>query len=160
MTQSIYDITVKTATNEDKQLSAYKGDVLLIVNVASACGFTPQYDGLEELYKKYQDQGFRILGFPSNDFGAQEPGTIEEIKEFCKLNFGVTFELFGKVHALGEDKAAIYEYLTTHAPETGDVKWNFEKFLIGRDGTILNRFGSRVEPLSAELVDAVEGALK
>lgn len=160
MAASIYDVSVKTANGEEKTLAGYKGNVLLIVNVASKCGFTRQYEGLEALHKKYEDQGLRVLGFPSNDFGAQEPGTIEEVKEFCKINYGVTFDLFDKVHAnQGGNTHPLYQFLTENAPETGDVKWNFEKFLIGRDGTILARYGSRVEPDDAALVGAVESAL-
>lgn len=156
---ALYDIAVKTANGEDKHLGDYKGSVLLIVNVASACGYTPQYEGLEALYKKYQDQGLRILAFPSNDFGGQEPGTIEEVKQFCKVNYGVTFDLFNKVHAKGEEQHPLYAYLTQNANPTGDVAWNFEKFLISKDGEIAGRFPSKVEPLGAELVEAVEKEL-
>lgn len=158
-TMSFYDLTVNTANGEAKGLSAYKGNVLLIVNVASKCGYTPQYEGLEALYKKYEGQGFKILAFPSNDYGAQEPGSMEEIQNFCKVNYGVTFEVFEKVHAKGADQSPLYQYLTTHANPTGDVAWNFEKFLIGKDGSIAGRFPSKVAPLDAELVSAVEKEL-
>lgn len=156
---SLYEIAVKAANGEDKHLGDYKGHVLLIVNVASQCGFTPQYEGLEGLYKKYEDKGLRILAFPSNDYGAQEPGTIEEVKEFCKVNYGVTFDLFDKVHAKGDEQHPLYAYLTQNADPSGDVQWNFEKFLISKDGRIVGRFGSRVKPEDAELVDAVEKEL-
>jgi glutathione peroxidase len=156
---SIYDLTVNTAAGEAKQLSAYKGNVLLIVNVASKCGYTPQYEGLEALYKKYEGQGFKILAFPANDYGAQEPGSMEEIQNFCKVNYGVTFEIFEKVHAKGPEQSSLYQYLTTNANPTGDVAWNFEKFLIGKDGTIVDRFPSKVAPLDGELVSAVEREL-
>jgi glutathione peroxidase len=160
MTASIYDVSVKTANGETKTLAEYKGSVLLIVNVASKCGFTRQYEGLEALNKKYRDQGLRILGFPSNDFGAQEPGTIEEVKEFCKINYGVTFDLFDKVHAnQGSNTHELYQFLTHNAPEKGDVQWNFEKFLVGKDGEVIARYGSRVEPDAEQLVSAVESAL-
>jgi glutathione peroxidase len=159
MSQSFYDIAVTTAAGEEKHLGAYKGNVLLIVNVASACGFTPQYEGLEKLYQQYKDQGLRILAFPSNDYGAQEPGTMEQIQEFCKVNYGVTFDLFQKVHAKGDEQHPLYAYLTANAEPTGDVAWNFEKFLIGQDGTILGRYGSRVTPQDAELTQAIEKAL-
>ncbi|ASS76527.1 glutathione peroxidase [Tumebacillus algifaecis] len=156
---TFYDLTATTAQGESRSLADYKGDVLLIVNVASKCGFTPQYEGLEKLYQSYKDQGLRILAFPSNDYGAQEPGTIAEVQQFCSINYGVTFDLFDKVHAKGADQHPVYKYLTNHAPETGDVHWNFEKFLVGRDGQIIGRFGSRVAPLDGELTDAVEKAL-
>lgn len=156
---SIYDITVNTANGETKQLSAYEGHVLLIVNVASKCGYTPQYEGLEELYKKYEGSGFKILAFPSNDYGAQEPGSMDEIQEFCKVNYGVTFDIFEKVHAKGPEQSPLYQYLTTNANPTGDVAWNFEKFLIGKNGTIVERFPSKVAPNDAQLLSAVEQEL-
>ncbi|TCP55867.1 glutathione peroxidase [Tumebacillus sp. BK434] len=154
-----HDLTATTAQGETRSLSDYKGHVLLIVNVASKCGFTPQYEGLEQLYQSYKDQGLRILAFPSNDYGAQEPGTIEEVREFCKVNYGVTFDLFDKVHAKGADQHPVYQFLTANAPETGDVQWNFEKFLLARDGRIIGRFGSRVAPMDGELTTAIEQAL-
>lgn len=156
---ALHDIAVKTANGEETSLAAYKGNVLLIVNVASECGFTPQYEGLEALYKKYEDKGLRILAFPSNDFGGQEPGTIEEVKQFCTVNYGVTFDLFDKVHAKGGEQHPLYAYLTQNADPSGDVQWNFEKFLISKDGQIAARFGSRVKPEDAELVEAVEKEL-
>ncbi len=160
MAGSIHDIEVTAANGEKKRLDAYKGDVLLIVNVASRCGFTPQYEGLEALYRKYKDRGFRILAFPSNDFGAQEPGTIEEIQQFCRTNYGVTFELFDKVHAIGEAKHPLYVWLTEHADPQGEVQWNFEKFLISRDGRIAARFPSKVAPDDSGLIGKIEEALQ
>src|SRR5947209_2864708 len=127
-------IDIITSKGVHTTLQAYQGDVLLIVNVASKCGFTQQYEGLEALNHTYKAKGLRILGFPSNDFGGQEPGTMEEIEEFCKLNYGVSFELFEKVHAIGEERHPLYTWLTSHADPQDDVAWNFEKFLISRDG--------------------------
>ncbi len=157
---SIYDITVTTAKGEPKELSAYKGTVLLIVNLASKCGFTPQYKGLQELYETYKGQGLHVLGFPCNDFGAQEPGTIEEIQQFCSVNYGVTFELFEKVNILGADKHPLYQWLTAHAEPQGDVQWNFEKFLIGKNGEAAGRYSSRVTPEDAGLRSDIEQALR
>lgn len=156
---SIYSLSAKTITGQEQKLSAYQGQVALIVNVASLCGFTEQYRGLQQLYLKYKDRGFVILGFPSNDFGEQEPGSDTEIKNFCTGRFGVTFPLFSKTHIIGAEKNPIYEYLTLHS-KSREVEWNFEKFLIGRDGTLLKRFLSKVEPDSKELVTAIEAALK
>ncbi|WP_248925678.1 glutathione peroxidase [Paenibacillus hamazuiensis] len=156
---SIYDIEVKTAEGQPKSLWDFEGQVLLIVNVASKCGFTNQYEGLEQLYRTYKDRGFRILAFPCNDFGGQEPGTLEEIKEFCSLNYGVTFELFDKVRILGEDKHPLYAYLTEHAEPAGDVQWNFEKFLIGKDGAIAGRYSSKVTPDDEQLVKDITSLL-
>jgi glutathione peroxidase len=159
--QSIYEVPVKPMGNETTTtLAKYKGDVMLIVNVASKCGFTPQYKALEELNKKYSPQGLKVLGFPSNDFGNQEPGTEQEIIQFCESKYGVTFPLYAKVHAKGENKSPIYRYLTEHSTEDpGEVKWNFEKFLISRDGQIVQRFRSKITPDSKELTSAVEKEL-
>jgi glutathione peroxidase len=159
MTDTLYAIEVQHPGDGAVSLERYAGNVLLIVNVASKCGFTPQYEGLEKLYKTYRDRGFRLLAFPCNDFGGQEPGTIEEIRQFCTLNYGVTFDLFEKVHCIGEERHPLYDWLTTHAPETGDVKWNFEKFLIARDGTCAARFSSKTAPDDETLVAAVEREL-
>jgi glutathione peroxidase len=156
---NIYEIEVTAAKGEVKQLEVYKGDVLLIVNVASNCGFTPQYEGLEQLHLTYQDKGLRILGFPCNDFGAQEPGTMAEIEQFCSLNYGVTFELLNKVHCVGEDKHPLYQWLTEHATPDEDIKWNFEKFLISRDGELIERYSSKVAPDDEQLVQALKAAL-
>ncbi|MDF2670408.1 MAG: glutathione peroxidase [Paenibacillus sp.] len=157
---TIYEINVTTAGGESATLSPYKGEVLLIVNVASKCGLTPQYEGLEALNKQFKDRGLRILGFPSNDFAGQEPGTMEEIQAFCSINYGVTFDLFQKVHAIGEERHPLYTWLTTHSdqPET-EVTWNFEKFLIGRDGSLIGRFSPKVVPNDETLVAAIEQAL-
>lgn len=155
---NIAGITVKTIDGEDKTLSDYNGKVLLIVNTASECGNTPQYEGLEAIYKKYNDQGFEVLGFPSNDFGGQEPGTNEEIKEFCSTNYNITFPLFDKVKVLGDDKAPLYAELTKMEPE-GEVKWNFEKFLVDKNGNVVKRIGNKVQPDSEEVTDAIENEL-
>jgi glutathione peroxidase len=156
---SIYDISLPTASGGSKSLSDYKGKVLLIVNVASKCGFTPQYAGLEKLNQQLKDRGLVVLGVPCNDFGGQEPGTSEEIQQFCSLNYGVTFEVLGKVNILGDDKHPLYALLTEQAEPQGDVKWNFEKFLIAKDGTIAGRFSSKVAPEDAELTEAIEKEL-
>ena len=159
-TMNIYDIVVKNMLGERVELSRYKGKVLLIVNVASKCGFTPQYEGLEELYAKYNDQGFEILAFPCNQFGGQEPGTNEEIKEFCSTTFGVTFPLFDKIDVNGTDRSPLYKRLTNSpSVETGDIKWNFEKFLISKEGNVIARFRSKVEPMSDEILKALEAEL-
>ncbi|KMQ52411.1 Glutathione peroxidase family protein [Chitinispirillum alkaliphilum] len=162
--QSIYDIPVTTITGEETTLRPYEGKVLLIVNVASKCGFTKQYDGLQKLYEKYKDEGFYILGFPSNDFKNQEPGTNEEILEFCRVNFGVTFPLFSKISVKrGEKQHPLYTFLTskeTNKNVAGRITWNFNKFLISRDGTVITRFGSRTEPLAPKVIKAIEEALK
>jgi glutathione peroxidase len=156
----INDITVLDMNDKPIQLSDYNGDVLLIVNVASECGNTPQYKGLEEIYKKYNKQGFEILAFPCNDFGEQEPGTNEEITKFCTTNYGVTFKLFDKIKVLGENRSPLYQRLINNpGSETGDVKWNFEKFLVSRDGKIVARFRTKVEPTSSEVTSAIEKEL-
>lgn len=143
------------------KLSDYEGKVLLIVNVASKCGYTPQYTGLEAIYEKYKGQGFEILAFPCNDFGGQEPGTNEEIKTFCSVNYKVSFPLFDKIKVLGADKSPLYKLLTNSpSVEQGDIKWNFEKFLIDKKGNIVNRFRSKVKPESEELTKAIETELK
>ncbi len=158
---NISNITVKDMNGKDVNLSDYKGKVLLIVNVASKCGFTPQYEGLEKIYKKYKDQGFEILGFPCNQFGGQEPGTNEEIKNFCTSKYDVTFKLFDKIEVNGKNRSPLYAALTTNTnTEQGDVKWNFEKFLISRDGEIVARFRSKVTPESDEITSAIEKELK
>lgn len=159
---SIYQITTKTISGEEQSLSDYKGKVLLIVNTASKCGFTGQYDGLQKLYEKYEPQGLVVLGFPSNDFLRQEPGSNEEIQSFCRLNYGVTFPMFDKVSVKGKEQHPLYSFLTskqTNPEFSGKISWNFNKFLIGRDGKIVNRFGSRVEPESKEMTEAIEKEL-
>ncbi len=143
-------------------LSNYKGKVILIVNVASRCGYTPQYTGLEAMYEKYKSQGFVILGFPANNFGGQEPGTNEEIKTFCSRKYDVSFPLYSKVSVKGDDQTPLYQYLTkqTPAPIAGEIKWNFTKFLVDRNGVVIQRFESAVTPESPEMVSAVEKTLK
>lgn len=157
--KNIYDITVKDMDGKDVSLSDYKGKVLLIVNVASQCGYTPQYEGLEKLYEEKKSKGFEILAFPCNDFGGQEPGTNEEIKQFCESKYNVSFKLFDKVKVLGDDKTPLYGRLVNNAPETGDVSWNFEKFLIDKNGNIVGRYKSKVKPDSDELLKAIDTEL-
>jgi glutathione peroxidase len=160
MTNNIEDITVKDMKGKNVKLSHYLGKVLLIVNVASKCGNTPQYKGLEAIYEKYKDKGFEILAFPCNDFGGQEPGTNEEIKNFCSSNYNVTFKLFDKIKVLGDNRSPLYAKLINNdVTEQGDVKWNFEKFLIDRKGNIVARFRSKVTPENEEFVKAVEKQL-
>lgn len=157
---NINDIVVKDMNGKEIKLSDYNGKVLLIVNVASKCGYTPQYEGLEKIYKKYKNKGFEILGFPCNDFGHQEPGTNEEIQKFCKDTYDVTFKLFDKIKVLGSDKCSLYARLTNNSvTERSDIGWNFEKFLIDRQGNIVARFKSKVTPESKELTSAVEKEL-
>ncbi len=152
----LYSIPLKDIDGKDTTLKTYAGKALLIVNVASKCGYTRQYSGLEELWKKYQDKGLVVLGFPSNDFGGQEPGTNEEIKQFCSSKFAVSFPLFDKLHTKGPEQSPLYAALTA---SNGPVKWNFNKFLIGRDGKIIAHFDSKVEPNSPELATAIDAAL-
>lgn len=157
---NINDIVVKDMEGKEIKLSDYNGKVLLIVNVASKCGFTPQYEGLEKIYKKYKDKGFEILAFPCNDFGHQEPGTNEEIQKFCKSKYDVTFKLFDKIKVLGDQKCPLYARLTNNSvTEKSDIGWNFEKFLIDREGIIIARFKSKVTPESKELTSAIEKEL-
>src|SRR5277367_293190 len=160
---SVLDFTLNSLKGDPTPLAGFKGKVLLIVNVASFCGFTPQYEGLEAVYEKYQDKGFVIAGFPANNFGAQEPGTNEEIKTFCSRKYNVKFPIYSKISVKGEDKAPLYQFLTDPAanPKTGgEIKWNFTKFLIGRDGKVIARFESPVKPDSPEVISAIEKALK
>jgi glutathione peroxidase len=159
---SIYDLTVKTIEGKDAALSAYTGQVVMIVNVASKCGFTPQYKGLEALYQRYRAQGFVVLGFPSNDFLGQEPGTDAEIQQFCSLRYQVTFPLFSKITVKGKSAHPLYQYLTdpqTNPEFGGNISWNFNKFLIDRRGRIVARFGSRTTPESEDVKVAIEKAL-
>lgn len=161
---SLYDFEVKRINGakeaEPVKLAAYRGKVLLVVNVASKCGYTPQYKGLQAIYDKYAKEGFEILGFPSNDYGAQEPGSSAEIKNFCERNFKVTFPLFEKAHVKGAGVQPLYAYLVENSPTKGEVGWNFEKFLVARDGKIVGRYKSNVTPESKELADAIEAALR
>ena len=156
---NISDITVKNIDGKEEKFADYQGKVLLIVNVASYCGYTPQYKGLEQLNQDYRDRGLRVLGFPCNDFGAQEPGTNEEIAKFCETSYGVSFDLFDKVHAKGSQKHPLYQTLTTSVEPKGDVAWNFEKFLINKQGDVVARFKSGVTPTSPELIQAIETEL-
>lgn len=159
---NLYDFTLPSIEGEPTSLSSYKGKVILLVNVASRCGFTPQYSALESLYEKYKERGFVILGFPANNFGGQEPGTNAEIKSFCTLTYNVTFPMFTKVSVKGADMAPLYQYLTRQANPTlaGDIKWNFTKFLVDRSGKVVARFESPVKPDSPEVVNAIEWLLK
>lgn len=157
---NLQEIPLKDIDGKATSLKAFDGKVVLLVNVASRCGHTKQYTGLEALYKKYQDKGLVIVGVPSNDFGGQEPGTAEEIKEFCSTTYKVTFPLMEKVHVKGSEQHALYAALTgPNAKFPGDVKWNFGKFLIGRNGVVVERFDSGVAPESKEMIAAVEAAL-
>jgi glutathione peroxidase len=157
---SIYHIPLKDIKGQPASLDAYKGQVLLLVNVASKCGHTPQYTGLEALSQKYKDKGVRVLGFPCNDYGGQEPGTNEEIVHFCSTKYNVTFTLFDKLHCKGPEQHALYALLTgKSSPFPGDVAWNFEKFVIAKDGTIAARFKSAVKPDAPELIAAIEKEL-
>jgi glutathione peroxidase len=151
MSAPLYDIAVNDIHGQRKQLDQYAGKVLLIVNVASECGFTPQYKGLEALYEKLHPRGFEILGFPCNQFGAQEPGSEQEIAQFCELNYGVTFPLFAKIEVNGTEAAPLYQYLKKAKPGllgSEAVKWNFTKFLVDREGTVVERYAPNTEPES------------
>src|SRR5271169_6323496 len=158
----VYTFTLNSIDGKPAPLADYKGKVVLLVNVASQCGYTPQYTALEAIYEKYKDQGFVILGFPANNFGAQEPGTNEEIKTFCTRKYSVTFPMYSKISVKGVDQAPLYTYLTkeTGTGITGDIKWNFTKFLVDRDGKVIQRFEPAVTPDSKELTAAIEKQLK
>lgn len=152
-TKSIYEFSAKSIDGKDVKFCDYKGKVLLIVNVASKCGFTPQYEGLEKLYKSYKDKGLVILGFPCNQFGKQEPGTEEEIAQFCQMNYGVTFPMFAKIDVNGENTHPLYVYLKEKAPgilSTQDIKWNFTKFLVDREGNVVARYAPATTPDTIE----------
>lgn len=154
---SLHEFSVKNIDGKEIKLSDYQGKVALIVNVASQCGYTPQYKGLEALYKTYKDQGLVILGFPSNDFGAQEPGTEEQIKQFCGLKYDVTFDMFSKVKVKGNDKVDVYKYLTEGTK--AEVQWNFNKFLVDKSGKVVKYYASSVSPESPELKKDIEALL-
>src|SRR6202050_185479 len=158
----IYSFTLNSIDGKPAPLADYKGKVVLIVNVASQCGYTPQYTALEAIYEKYKDQGFVILGFPANNFGAQEPGTNEEIKTFCTRKFSVTFPMYSKISVKGADQAPLYTYLTkeTGTGIAGDIKWNFTKFLVDREGKVIQRFEPAVTPDSKEVTAAIEKQLQ
>lgn len=180
MANEIYEIPVKTIDGEETNLEKYKGDVLLVVNVASKCGLTPQYEGLQKLYSEYKDKGFEVLGFPANNYLGQEPGTEEEIKEFCSTNYNVGFPMFSKLSTKGDDQHPLYKYLTETKPDTdvndgafeeklkgfgsvrsapNEVLWNFEKFLVGKDGEIAARFAPDVKPDDERLTEKIEEEL-
>ncbi|HWG21811.1 MAG TPA: glutathione peroxidase [Terracidiphilus sp.] len=161
-TKNIYDFTMKSIDGQPVSLSTYGGKVVMVVNVASRCGYTPQYAGLQSLYEKYKDRGFVIVGVPANNFAQQEPGTNEEIKKFCSTKYNVTFPMMAKVSVKGDDKAPLYQYLTSATLDPqfgGDIKWNFTKFLVGRNGKLVARFEPAVTPDSPEVTAAVESAL-
>ena len=160
---SVYDFTLNDIDGKSVSLSLYRGKVLMLVNVASKCGFTPQYEDLEKLYQTYKDRGFVILGFPANNFLGQEPGTDFEIKSFCTLKYGVTFPIFAKISVKGKDKHPLYRFLTdkqTNPDFSGEIKWNFSKFIIGRDGKIIERFAPITSPESKDVIKTIEAALK
>jgi glutathione peroxidase len=158
----VYGFTLNSIDGKPAPLADYKGRVVLLVNVASQCGYTPQYSALESIYEKYKDQGFVILGFPANNFGAQEPGTNEEIKTFCTRKYSVTFPMYAKISVKGADQAPLYAYLTkdTAAGISGEIKWNFTKFLVDRNGNVVQRFEPAVTPDSKDVTDAIEKQLK
>ncbi|ACU69943.1 Glutathione peroxidase [Catenulispora acidiphila DSM 44928] len=159
---SLYDIPINTLDGKPASLKDYEGKTVLLVNVASRCGLTPQYEGLERLHERFADRGFTVVGVPCNQFGGQEPGTSEEIQEFCSATYGVTFPLTEKIDVNGDERHALYTELTKATDAeggNGDIQWNFEKFLIGSDGTVLKRFRPRTEPEAAEVVEAIEAAL-
>ena len=160
--KTVFDYTLNTIDGQPAPLAAYKGKIVLLVNVASRCGFTPQYTALESIYARYKDRGFVIIGIPANNFGAQEPGTNQEIKTFCQSKYNVTFPMMSKVSVKGEDKTPLYQYLTDKSvnPKTGgDIQWNFTKFLVGPEGQIIARFEPKVTPDSPEVTGAIEQAL-
>jgi glutathione peroxidase len=154
---SLYDLTVNTLAGKPQPLGTYKGKVSLVVNTASECGFTPQYAGLEKLWEQYQGKGLVILGFPSNEFGGQEPGSADQIQKFCQKNYGVTFPMFEKIHTKGPEQSPVYKLLTQ---KNGEPKWNFHKYLVGKDGQVKKAFPSNVTPESKELREAIDAALK
>jgi glutathione peroxidase len=161
LSKSVYEFSAKSVKGEEESLDRYRGKVLLIVNTASHCGFTPQYKGLEELYKRYKDQGFEVLGFPCNQFGAQEPGSEAEIASFCELNYGVSFPLHAKIDVNGDQTHPLFDHLKREAPGllgSKSIKWNFTKFLVDKQGQVVKRFGPRDTP--AELAPEIEQQLK
>lgn len=159
MTDSLHAFTMKSIDGKEKPLADYKGKAVLVVNTASQCGYTPQYAGLEELYQKYRDRGFVVLAFPANEFGGQEPGSDPEIKKFCTMKYKTTFDLFSKIVVKGDGIHPLYKWLTTRPGYTGDIKWNFNKFLVDGNGTVVARFDSGVTPTSPELTGKLEAIL-
>jgi glutathione peroxidase len=159
---AVLNFTMPSLAGKPVDLSKYQGKVVLIVNVASQCGLTPQYEGLEDLHEKYAKDGLAILGFPANEFGKQEPGTNDEIASFCKKNYGVQFDMFSKVVVKGDGQCDLYKFLTskeTNGKYAGDISWNFEKFLVGRNGEVVARFAPRVSPEDPEVIKAIETEL-
>ena len=159
MAETIYDFKVATATGDERPLEDFKGKALLVVNTASKCGLTPQYESLQALRDKYAARGFEVLAFPANNFAWQEPGTNEEIQQFCQVNYGVTFPVFAKISVKGKDIAPLYSYLTHDSGFAGDIEWNFAKFLVAPDGKVVARFNAKVDPLAPEIVQKVEATL-
>ncbi len=159
---TLQDIDLETLAGKPAKLGDFAGQSILVVNVASKCGLTPQYTGLQRLYDRFAEQGFTVAGFPCNQFGEQEPGSADEITEFCSVNYGVTFPMFGKIDVNGDNRHPLYTELTAFADSegnAGDIQWNFEKFLVGKDGKILARFRPLTDPEAAEVVDAIEASL-
>lgn len=157
--QGVLGFKMKMNDGQERELSAYRGKVLLIVNVASQCGNTPQYEGLEAMYRKYRDRGFQILAFPANEFGAQEPGTDAEIRQFCTEHYNVTFDLFSKIVVKGDGIHPLYRFLTAQPGMSGDIGWNFAKFLVDRKGAVIARFSPKTQPTDPALVAQLEAAL-
>ena len=153
---SLYELTTTSIDLQPQPLAAWQGQVALVVNTASECGNTPQYAGMEKLWQRYRDRGFVVLGFPSNDFGKQEPGSEAEIKDFCSTEYRITFPMFAKVKTKGEGQSPVYQFLTTSQPAP---RWNFHKYLVGRDGQVIRSFGDKVQPDDPQLLAAIEGAL-
>ncbi|MEO6812060.1 MAG: glutathione peroxidase [Isosphaeraceae bacterium] len=159
---SVLDFSKKSIDGKTVDLASYKGDVLLIVNVASKCGYTPQYEGLESVFEKYKDKGFKVLAFPANEFGKQEPGNDAQIKEFCTKNYGVTFPVFSKIVVKGDGIDPLYQFLTskaTNPDHSGEIPWNFTKFLVNRNGEVVGRFAPKDAPESPKVTQAIEAAL-
>ena len=161
--KSIYDFVLKDINGNDIKMEQYRGKVLMVVNTASQCGYTPQYEGLQKIYSKYKDEGFFVLGFPANNFGAQEPGSDEEIKNFCSTRFKVSFPMFSKISVQGPDKNPFYKFLTekeTNPDYAGEIKWNFNKFLVDKTGKVVARFDSGAKPEDSSVIESIEKALK
>ena len=158
--KTIYDFTMKDIDGKDVSLSKYKGKVILVVNVASKCGLTPQYKALEALYRENKEKGFVILGFPANNFGSQEPGTNAEIKEYCSLTYDVTFPMFAKISVKGEDEHPLYKWLIANSDRDDDIEWNFAKFVVGKDGKVVKRIAPKTAPDAPEVKDALAPLLK
>ncbi|HNP60077.1 MAG TPA: glutathione peroxidase [Nitrospirales bacterium] len=156
----IYNFTMEDIDNKPRSLNEFKGQVMMIVNTASFCGNTPQYAGLQTLYERYRDQGFTILAFPANDFGKQEPGDNKEIAEFCYTKYSLEFPLFSKITVIGEQKHPLYRYLTEDTSFKGEITWNFQKFLINRNGAVIARYDPKQKPLSPQIVDDIENTLR